>query len=184
MGSYEYTIGKEVDLKAEQEKTLASSQLPANFILKGSKIECIYNLPDDLWNVEIDEIKICEVINNLIINSKHAMPDGGKLIISGKNINLKKRNQKHFKPGKYVCISIHDNGIGMPDEIHSKIFNPFFTTKIKGSGLGLPTSYLIMQKHNGYIDFESIDGKETKFNIYLKASKKKIVKADNVIEDF
>ena len=142
----------------------------ANTILKGSKVTCRYLLPDNLWNVAIDELKICEVFNNLIINCKQAMPDGGEIIISGENINIKKRNPNKLKPGEYVHISVRDNGTGIPEEMQTKVFNPFFTIKIKQSGLGLSISYSIILNHKGYINFKSKERHGTTFHIYLRSS--------------
>lgn len=141
----------------------------AGFILRGNKVICKYLLPEELWNVEINEIKVCEIITSLVINSSQAMPKGGEIIIKGENVVLKKGNKFHLKPGKYVYISVEDSGSGIPDKNKNKVFNPFFTTKLKSSGLGLSESYSTIHKHKGYIYFESNKNTGTVFHIYLKA---------------
>jgi len=144
------------------------------FILRGSNVKCDYNLPDDLWNVEIDKDKICEVIDNIVLNSVQAMPDGGVITVSAENVTITKKHIKQYQPGCYVDISITDIGGGIPEEIKHNIFNPYFTTKKGGSGLGLSVSYSIVKKHHGYIDFDSEQGVGTTFHIYLKASLKQL----------
>ncbi len=152
------------------------------FMLRGSNVRCEHDLPDDLWNAEIDKGKICEVLNNIILNGMQAMPEGGVISIRARNILLPRRNKMQFAPGHYLHISIADTGGGIPEKIGKKIFNPYFTTKSGGSGLGLAVSYSIIKKHHGYIDFESKQGVGTTFHIYLRASLKK-VKEEKSMED-
>ncbi len=140
------------------------------FMLRGSKIKCECTLPEGLWNVEIDKDKIYEVINNIVLNSMQAMPDGGLLHIFAENVMINKKNNNQYVPGHYLHISISDSGQGIPKHIQKNIFNPYFTTKEKGSGLGLAVSYSIIKKHHGYINFESKENAGTTFHIYLKAS--------------
>ena len=131
-----------------------------------------FAIPDNLWPASIDEGQISQVIHNLVINAEHAMPRGGIILITAENItnitSLKKKS--HFKPGNYVKITVQDQGIGIPKENLAKIFDPFFTTKKEGNGLGLSTSYSIIQHHDGYIEVESRVGVGTTFHIYLPAS--------------
>ena len=142
----------------------------SNFSLKGSNVKCDIHAPKNLWNVEIDKGQISQVINNLIINANHAMPDGGKIIITCSNITLKTPRIPNLTTGKYVKIIIQDHGIGIPPEHQQKIFDPYCTTKKQGSGLGLATSYSIMRKHKGHISVHSEPGMGTAFSIYLPAS--------------
>lgn len=143
------------------------------FALRGSKTKCECLLPDNLWPVEIDEGQIIQVFHNLILNSDHAMPEGGVINIDAENITSTDDKKGLLPgPGKYVKISVHDNGIGIPDDHLQKIFDPYFTTKQKGSGLGLTTSFSIIRKHGGAITVESKPGKGTAFYIYLPASSK------------
>ena len=144
----------------------------ANFVLRGSNIDAFYECAEDLWTVEIDTAQMSQVIQNLIINAEQAMPDGKKITIKLKNVNLKDKSQPGLKAGKYVQITIIDQGIGIPDEHLNKVFDPYFTTKQKGSGLGLATSYSIIRKHEGHINIYSEIGKGTTVTIYLPASEK------------
>ena len=148
----------------------------ASFALRGSRTKCKYSIPDDLWKVEVDEGQMNQVINNLIINADMAMPEGGVIELGLKNINVKKQSGLPISSGNYVEISIKDKGIGIQKEHLQKIFDPYFTTKQKGSGLGLATTYSIIKKHNGYITVNSELGKGTTFFIYLPAS------AENILE--
>jgi len=141
-----------------------------NFSLTGSKIVCETLIPDGIWALEIDEGQISQSINNLIINAIQAMPEGGRILFSARNIVLKKDNKFRLKAGNYVRISIEDEGTGIPPENLSKIFDPYFTTKEKGNGLGLYSVYSIISKHDGAISVESTVGIGTKFNIFLPAN--------------
>ncbi len=142
----------------------------AIFALRGSKTKCEFSIPDNLWPVEIDEGQINQVINNLIINAQQAMPEGGMVTIAAENITIGAKDNLPLETGAYIKVSVVDRGIGIPDECIRKIFDPYFTTKPKGSGLGLTTSYSIIQKHNGHIAVESQVGVGTIFHIYLPAS--------------
>lgn len=141
-----------------------------NFILSGSKVRAEFYISDDLNPVNIDKGQINQVINNVILNAGQAMPNGGIIKVYAENVSLKEGLISNLKPGNYVKISIQDNGIGIPKEHLPKIFDPYFTTKQKGSGLGLTISYAIIKKHNGHIEVESELGKGTTFHIYLPVS--------------
>jgi len=144
----------------------------ATFALRGSNVKCEFSLPDDLWPVEVDEGQINQVVTNLVINADEAMPKGGILNIRAKNTEIKRRGALPLDIGKYVKIAVEDHGIGIPKEHLDRIFEPYFTTKQKGSGLGLATSYSIIKSHNGYITVESELGVGTTFHVYLPASEK------------
>jgi PAS domain S-box-containing protein len=154
----------------------------AAFALRGSKAKLELSLPDDLWTIEADEGQISQVINNLVINADEAMPGGGTLKIQAKNLNLKKNNVPPLPVGDYVRIDIADIGIGISPEHLQRIFEPYFTTKQRGSGLGLTTAYSIVRNHGGTIHAVSKLNKGSAFHIYLPAAKKptkggKIMKA-------
>jgi len=155
----------------------------ATLALRGSNVRCESYLPDDLWPVEIDKGQIGQVINNLIINADQAMPEGGIIKIRAENISRGEHNSLPLKEGKYVEISVKDQGTGLPKELLSKIFDPYFTTKQKGSGLGLATCYSIIKKHGGYISVESELGVGTTFTFFLPASEKEIFKVEEPQEE-
>jgi PAS domain S-box-containing protein len=144
----------------------------ARFALRGSNVRCEFSIPDDLWPVEIDEGQISQVIHNLIINAYQAMPDGGKITVCAENVLLGPDHDLSLtlNLGKYVSLSVEDQGHGIPQYLISKIFDPYFTTKPKGSGLGLATSYSILKNHDGAITVDSEVGNGTTFKIYLPVS--------------
>jgi PAS domain S-box-containing protein len=154
-------------------KTTKISSLIANaatFALTGSNISPILDIPEDLWYCDIDENQISQVIDNIIINARQAMPSGGILNISAANIIPNKPLPLPLQPGYYVSIVIRDLGDGISQEHLNKIFDPFFTTKEQGSGLGLAMAYSILSKHGGCITVESEPGKGAQFTVYLPAS--------------
>ena len=136
----------------------------------GRKAICEVLMPDDLWPIDADEGQISQAINNLIINADHAMPEGGKIIVSCENIEIGECCPLPLRSGKYITIVVKDEGIGIPEENLGKIFDPFFTTKDKGTGLGLATTYTIIKNHEGHIAVESTLKSGTAFIIYLPAS--------------
>ena len=140
----------------------------ANFTMSGSEIDFHFVVEDKLWTVEIDEGQISQVINNILINAVQAMTNEGKIAIKIENVEAKKEKGVPLD-GKYVKATITDEGIGIPKEYLSRIFDPYFTTKQTGSGLGLATSYSIIKNHGGYIAVESELHTGTKFIIYLPA---------------
>jgi len=153
-------------------KTIALQELvkeSANFVLRGSNVKCEFSFPADLWNVEADEGQISQVLNNIIINATHAMSGGGTVQMYCGNVVVDQSDPLVAK-GKYILISIMDHGTGITKKHLSKIFDPYFTTKKKGSGLGLSTSYSIVRSHGGHITVESFPGIGTTFKIYLPAS--------------
>ncbi len=141
-----------------------------NIALSGSEIESELNTSGNLWNIDADSKQLNEVFMNLIINSKQAMPKGGKIILSLSNIELTKSNELKLAEGKYVHAIMKDNGIGISKDIISKIFEPFYSSKTNGTGLGLSSALFIIQKHKGSISIDSEIGKWTKVEIYLPAT--------------
>jgi signal transduction histidine kinase/ActR/RegA family two-component response regulator len=138
--------------------------------LSGSKNSCAFSIPGDLWSVHADEGQIGQVITNLVINADQAMPDGGSIRVICSNITLNEDDSLSLKKGRYVSVSIQDQGIGVPEESIGKIFDPYFTTKATGAGLGLATAYSIIKKHGGHIAVESSVGKGSTFTFYLPVS--------------
>lgn len=137
----------------------------------GSGVSHEIFINEDLRLVDIDEGQISQVIHNLVINADHAMPQGGVITIRCSNVRVESNSLHPLKEGDYVRISIEDHGVGIPKERVAKIFDPYFTTKQKGSGLGLATAYSIIQKHGGHISVESTLGAGTVFSVYLPASR-------------
>ena len=144
----------------------------AGFALRGSNVRCDLHLPDDLWPVEVDEGQMSQVIQNLVINADHAMPEGGVLHIHASNTLVDLNQGLPIKAGRYVKVSIEDQGKGIPQEHLPKIFDPYFTTKQKGSGLGLATTYSIVNRHGGHITVTSELGVGTTFTFFLPVSEK------------
>ena len=140
------------------------------FALRGSNVSCEFDFQKDLWPVEADEGQISQVIHNLIINSDQAMPHGGSINVSIRNLVIEENGR--LSPGHYTAIKIEDHGVGIPADYLEKIFDPFFTTKEKGSGLGLATSFSIVHQHDGHIEVRSEPGTGTTFTIYLPAMPK------------
>jgi PAS domain S-box-containing protein len=159
--------GSPVKKKISLESAIENS---VRFALSGSSADYRSNLDEDLWHVEADEGQIGQVIQNLVLNADQAMPMGGTIVIGAKNVQAFEKGIPHLpEEGKYVEISIKDNGIGIPEEYLPKIFDPYFTTKPKGSGLGLATCYSIVRNHGGVIHVSSKVGVGTMFYVYLPA---------------
>lgn len=147
----------------------------AKFILTGANVAIEYNIDENISAIDVDAEQISEVIQNIIINATQAMPDGGVIQLSAQNISTPFRDlcDNYVSPGKYVKISISDTGTGIPKEHLSKIFDPYFTTKSAGNGLGLSVAYSIIKKHGGCIYADSKLGHGSIFNIYLPSTDKK-----------
>jgi PAS domain S-box-containing protein len=142
----------------------------ASFALSGSNVHCEFTASPDLWPVEVNESQICQVIHNLVINSDQAMPKGGVIRIRCENVSTGDNDPFPPTAGNYVKVSIRDHGSGIPAVILTRIFEPYFTTKRKGSGLGLATVFSIVRTHGGHIAVASAPGEGTTFEIYLPAS--------------
>ncbi|MCP5004318.1 MAG: response regulator [Planctomycetes bacterium] len=140
------------------------------FSQRGSNVKHTSFLPEDLWQVKIDEGQMRQAINNLVINARQAMPEGGMVYMGAENISLGNREIHTLKAGDYVRIKITDQGPGILDKHLEKIFDPFFTARGKGSGLGLSICYAIIRKHGGYISAKSNKEAGTTFTIYIPAS--------------
>jgi CheY-like chemotaxis protein len=168
-----FSKGGEPVIEVSSLKDLINDIIP--FTLTGSNIKYHITIEDDLLPVEMDANQISQVITNIVINSKQAMPDGGTIFVDSANVLIESDDViSNLAPGRYVMVSIKDQGIGIPDKIIDKVFDPFFSTKNSGSGLGLATCYSIMQKHKGHIMVQSVAGEGSTFTFFLPASKKVI----------
>lgn len=152
------------------ESLMPFMQKTAMFALSGSDASISFSIPENLWLCDFDRNQIGQVIDNLIINAIQAMPQGGMITVAAKNLVIE-RKQGSLAAGKYLKISISDQGTGIPQKSISMIFDPFFTTKPRGHGLGLSTCYSIIKRHDGMIEVESEEGKGATFHIYLPASR-------------
>jgi PAS domain S-box-containing protein len=143
----------------------------AAFALHGAKARAEFHVADDLWPVNADKGQLGQVVQNLVINSVQAMPEGGTIGVSADNrmVDTASGNLP-LSPGRYVHLAVSDSGTGISAENLSRIFDPYFTTKKQGSGLGLATVYSIVKKHQGLIDVESQLGKGTTFHLWLPAA--------------
>ncbi len=144
----------------------------AEFVLRGSNIHVNFTFPDNLWDAHIDKNQISQVIQNIILNAKEAMPGGGNIDIEAANIRLTNPADRD-KSGDYISIVIRDHGMGIPKKILMKIFDPYFSTKKSGSGLGLSICWSIIKDHCGKLLVDSKVGVGTTFTIHLPASREK-----------
>jgi signal transduction histidine kinase/CheY-like chemotaxis protein len=140
------------------------------FLLAGSNVNAKINIATELWRLNADKSQISQVITNLVINAKQAMPEGGTLTIEAYNYKNYQNNANPWLTGNVVCLKVSDQGIGISEDLKAYIFDPYFTTKQSGSGLGLATVYSIIKKHNGVVEVESTLGKGASFNLYLPAN--------------
>ncbi len=139
----------------------------ADFILRGSNVRCEIEHTPDTWAVDADQGQIAQVVNNLLINADQSMPNGGLIRIKLSNCKLEKDEVPTLKSGKYLEIQISDQGVGIAPENLTRIFDPYFTTKENGNGLGLASSYSIIKSHNGMMTVDSEVDKGSRFSIYL-----------------
>jgi len=135
----------------------------------GSQVRFNLAIPDDLWPADIDVGQISQVFHNVLLNARQAVPEGGVIDVRAENVVIDEA-VPFIGTGKYIRILIRDNGCGIPEEILPKIFDPYFTTKETGSGLGLATAYSIVTKHHGHIRADSTAGQGSTFCIHLPAS--------------
>ncbi len=143
----------------------------APFVLSGSNVRCAFDIAEDLRWVHADHGQISQVVQNLVLNAAQSMPKGGTIVARARNASLQPEDGLPLVPGNYVQITIQDEGTGIANEYLDKIFDPYFSTKDEGSGLGLTVAYSIVIKHDGFITADS-DRTGTAFHIYLPASER------------
>lgn len=140
--------------------------------LLGSNVHCEFHLPHDLWLAAVDDGQFRQAFHNLVVNGMQAMPEGGKMEVRAENVELTDGFLPPLSAGKYVKISVRDHGKGIAPEELPRIFEPYFSTRKRGTGLGLAAVYSVIRKHDGQIRVESAVGKGATFQVYLPASTK------------
>jgi PAS domain S-box-containing protein len=156
-------VKENVELGALVEETV-------RFDLSGSNVSLVYRQAEDLWPVDADRGQIQQVISNLVINARQAMPKGGHLYLTLENANLPAEAVPTLGQGRYVKVIVQDEGTGIDPKVIGRIFDPYFSTRPTGSGLGLTTVWSIITKHGGHIGVVSEPGKGATFTFYLPAS--------------
>ena len=142
----------------------------AEFSLYGSNLRAEMSIPADLWKANVDPGQIEQVVNALVINAREAMPHGGTVSITARNVGLGENPDALLPAGRYVKITVADRGSGIEEELATRIFDPYFTTKPTASGLGLAISYSIVKKHGGLLHLESSSPEGSTFVFYLPAA--------------
>lgn len=142
----------------------------AGFALRGANVVCRIDVPDDLWPVEADEGQIGQVLHNLVLNARQAMPSGGEVGVRAVNVPPGDAAFAPPGPGPFVAVEVRDRGGGIPDAHRARIFQPYFTTKAEGRGLGLATAYRIVQRHGGRLSLAVEPGVGCTFTMLLPAS--------------
>ena len=140
----------------------------ASFVVRGSRSRIVFDFDESIGPISVDEGQITQVIYNLVINADQAMPNGGTIGIRVSQVRIDAVRQPELHPGNYTCIAVSDEGGGIPTENISKIFDPFYTTKPGGSGLGLATTYSIVKKHGGTITVDSTISVGSTFRVFLR----------------
>lgn len=168
---------------APVKKVITISQIinkSTTFTLHGSNVKPVFSIPNDLWTIEADQGQISQVICNIVKNSDEAMPEGGIIEIAARNVDVVRENSMLKGSGKYIEITVRDKGVGISQENKGRIFDPYFTTKENGNGLGLATCYSIIKNHDGYITMDSRLGSGSTFHIYLPACEEQISKKEAI----
>lgn len=141
-----------------------------SLVLRGTKVMALLDIPDDLHTIEADAGQINQAFNNIVINAVQAMPGGGKLTVKAENLTIDGSNTLGLAPGEYVRLDFSDEGCGISDEEQKQIFDPYFTTKSGGTGLGLSSVYSIITRHGGHISVDSRVGRGATFTIHLPST--------------
>lgn len=142
----------------------------AEFALHGSAVRCEFSIESTLWPAQVDKVQIGQVVQNLVINAVQAMPNGGVLTLGLHNETLAADTKLPLTPGNYLRLTVRDCGPGISAELLPRIFEPYFTTKETGVGLGLATVYSIVKKHQGHVTVASLPGAGTTFELWLPAA--------------
>lgn len=145
-----------------------------SFALRGSNIDIEFAIAQDLHPANVDIDQIGQAISNIVINAREAMPRGGRLRVSANNVNIQEGNALGLAPGPYVKMTFDDSGPGVEPGHLALIFDPYFSTKPNGTGLGLPTAYSIVKRHGGLITAHANRDSGARFCLYLPASPDKV----------
>ena len=140
------------------------------FVMMGASSICKLDLPEELWHIEGDPGQISRVFHNVVLNAQESMGSGGVIEIHGANVVHDREGRIPLEPGRYVRITITDQGSGISEEELPRVFDPYYTSKEKGSGLGLALTYSIVKRHGGFISIDSTSGEGTAISIYLPAA--------------
>jgi PAS domain S-box-containing protein len=146
----------------------------ASFALRGTAVKSVFRCAAGIWPVEADEGQMVQVFNNLFINASQAMSSAGILTIAAANVHVAEHESFPLAAGNYIKITVADQGAGIPAEHLRRIFDPYFTTKEHGSGLGLAVTYSVIKNHGGHIQVASECGVGTTFTVFLPASDKAV----------
>ena len=159
--------GEPVTRPTSLQELLASCM---RFALSGSSLRSELNVAEDLWHCEIDERLIDQAFDNILINARQATPAGGSVVVDAANVELPDTVASSLLPGRYVSVTVRDQGAGIPHEALGRVFDPFFTTKATGTGLGLATTHSIIKRHRGLIEIQSEPGAGTTVRVLLPAA--------------
>ncbi len=136
----------------------------------GSRVQLVFRLAADLWPVEADLGQIAQVVHNVVLNAVQAMPEGGQLEVGGENMDVEEGSSLPLSPGRYVCLEFQDQGAGIATGDLERVFDPFFSTKEGGHGLGLALAFAIVQRHGGHMTMRSAVGRGTAVRVFLPAT--------------
>ena len=150
----------------------------ATFTTRGSRTRCTFDLDEDLLPVDVDLGQMSQVIQNLVLNASQAMPGGGTVLVRAANTTLESGHGMPLPAGRYTRIEVADSGVGIPEADLPRIFDPYFTTKHEGSGLGLATAFAVVKNHGGHIAAESEPGEGTTFSVYLPSSTQRLTEVE------
>jgi signal transduction histidine kinase len=139
------------------------------FALQGSNCRCEVDLQPDLYHAYVDRAQITQVIQNLALNAIQAMPEGGVVTLIARNRQVAETTLAGLAPGRYVSISLTDEGVGMQADVREHIFDPCFSTKSEGRGLGLAVVHSIVSRHGGHVELRSEPGQGATFQVLLEA---------------
>ncbi|HDL64683.1 MAG TPA: PAS domain S-box protein [Proteobacteria bacterium] len=144
------------------------------FALNGSNVRVEFEIPDDLLPIRADDGQLNQVFSNLALNARQAMPEGGTFQVICENILIEDEAAGPGRRGRYLRVTLRDKGCGIPPKLIPRIFEPFFSTKDNGYGLGLANCHSIIKRHGGWIEVESPPGQGTTFTIHLPATEDEI----------